>query len=176
MSRRNSEQKRQTEEAIAKYQHAINFNPENSGAHAMLAETYFEAGRYDEAIHEFRTAIGLSPHGPHATKWKTSLRKALEAQAGFDRHDFTVCHRCQADMPTNAKACSRCGTRLRMGFMEWLCQPEVLKDVGRQTAVATSIAVILLTIFSSLSLEWKACVMCATVIVGGYYALRGIGG
>ena len=173
---RNSEAKRQTEADIAKYQQAIGFNPENSGAHAMLGETYYKAGRYDEAIHEFRTAINLSPHGPHSTKWKSNLRKALELQAGAKPYEFSVCHRCQADMPVDAKACSRCGTRLRMGFVEWLVQPEILKDVGRQTAVATSIAVILLTIFSSLSLEWKACVMCATVIVGGYYTLRGIGG
>ncbi|MDF2441451.1 MAG: hypothetical protein JWN98_2435 [Abditibacteriota bacterium] len=173
---RNSEAKRHIEAEIAKYQCAIGVNPENSSAHAMLGETYYKAGRYDEAIHEFRTAINLSPHGPHSTKWKSNLRKALELQAGAKPYDFAVCDRCRADVPTDARACPRCGTRLRMGFVEWLLQPEVLKDVGRQTAVATSIAIILLVVFSSLSLEWKACVMCATVIVGGYYALRGIGG
>jgi ribosomal protein L40E len=176
MSRVNKAQMRQWEDDIAKYRQAIEFDANNASAHAMLAETYLQAGQREAAIHEFRTAIGLSPHGPHTAKWKSRLRTTLETEAGVNRFDFTVCHHCEADMPTGTKRCTRCGTPLRMNFFEWLAQPAVYKDVGRQTAIVTSIVIILLTVFSSLSLEWKACVLCATVIVGAYYFLRGVGG
>ena len=63
-----------------------------------------------------------------------------------------------------------------MNFFQWLSQPENYKDVGRQTVLVTMIVVLLGATFSSLSLEWKACVMCATVIVGGYYFLRAFNG
>lgn len=161
---------------IARYEQALQHDPNNASFHALLAEQYLANRQVEQAIHEWRTAIGLSPENIQAQQWKSKLRRALETQAGHDSYNFTVCYQCQADMPTNAKQCARCGAILKMSFGEYATRPENLKAVARPTLVATAIALVLLTIFSSLSLEWKVCIVCSSSIVGAYYLLRSIGG
>lgn len=161
---------------IARYEQALQHDPNNASFHALLADKYLTDGRTDQAIHEWRTAIGLSPENAQAQQWKSKLRRALEVQTGHNAYDFTVCYQCQADMPTNAKQCSRCGAILKMGFIRWATRSENLKSVARPTLVATLITLVLLTIFSSLSLEWKVCIVCSSSIVFAYYLLRGMGG
>jgi tetratricopeptide (TPR) repeat protein len=175
-TRDNKADRHHCEQAVAKYLKAIEFDPNNASAHAMLAEKYRKLGRMEAAIHEFRIAIGLYPHGPQSQRWKSQLRELLQEQCGVQKHNFTVCHSCQADLPMGSKTCSRCGSTLQMGFFEWLAKPQNFREVGRETVVVTMLVVTLFTIFSSLPLEWKACLLCAAVIVGGYYFLRGIGG
>lgn len=164
------------DEEIARYESALERDPNNASFHALLAEKLVEAGRREEAIHEFRTAIGLSPHSPQTVQWKTHLRKTLETQAGRDTFNFTVCDNCEADMPVGTRVCTRCGNVMRMGFLEWVAKPENYRSIARQAAVPICIAIILFTVFSALSLEWKACVICACVIVGGWSFLRFLGG
>ncbi|MBV9864554.1 MAG: tetratricopeptide repeat protein [Abitibacteriaceae bacterium] len=175
VSRESRQLKQLREEDILKYQRALQLDANNASFHALLADKYLEAGRRDEAIQEFRTAIGLSPEGPQTQQWKLKLRHAIDAPARQENFNFTVCSNCQADQPAGTKVCSRCGATMHMSFGEWLMRPENFKPVVRQTIVAGSIALLLLTIFSSLSIEWKACVACGTVIVGGFSFLRYLG-
>lgn len=175
-SRESKALRQMRQDDIARYEQALQHDPNNASFHALLADQYLADGRQEQAIHEWRTAISLSPENIQAQQWKTKLRRALEAQAGHDSYDFTVCYQCQADMPTGVKQCARCGAILKMGFVAWVMRPENLKSVVRPTFVATVITLILLTIFSSLSLEWKVCIVCSSSIVGAYYLLRSIGG
>lgn len=170
------------EESVAKYQGAIAFDGTNAGAHAALAQTYFEAGELDAAIHEWRLAIGSSPHGPQSRGWKTRLKGALEMQGrlaqglpadGFA--DFKVCHKCQFDVPSASKTCSRCGATLEMGFVEWSLKPENRRNIWREAWPMILVVSVVVMVSWGFSLEVKACLIMATVMVGGFYFLRGIG-
>ena len=165
---------RMRNEDIAKYQRAIQFDPKNAAAHSFLADAYAQSGLYDEAIEEYQKAIELDPHHAHAERWK--LQKAIDAKQGKTRLRIIVCDECQGETPHGNKVCAHCGATLRMGFFEWLAQPETLKTVTKQTVVVLLVLTILYTAFSALPLEWKGCVICASAIVGGYYLLKGIGG
>ncbi|MCS6861640.1 MAG: tetratricopeptide repeat protein [Abditibacteriales bacterium] len=162
------------EEDIAKYRRAIEFDPKNAAAHAFLADAYMESGLYDEAIEAYQKAIELDPHHTRPERWK--LQKAIDAKQGKTRPRLLVCDACQGETPHGNRVCAHCGATLRMGFLEWLAQPETLKSVTRQTVIALLALTILYTAFSALPLEWKGGVIGAVAIGGGYYLLKGMRG
>jgi tetratricopeptide (TPR) repeat protein len=177
---------------IEKYRKALEFDPSNASAHRFLGDIYFKQDRYDDAIVEYKAAIKLDPHDVVALRRKLNyvLDLRLEAQHGHatlpgtnqpaaapsaPRQDVTMCPSCRMDTPSDGKTCVHCGEQLNMGFSEWLMQPDNFRDVMRQSTVAMVVAVILLTVFTSLPLEVKACVLCASALVGGVYLLRSTG-
>jgi tetratricopeptide (TPR) repeat protein len=170
-------------ESVERLGRAIEFDAQNASAHAALAATYLEAGERAAAIHQYRLAIGISPHGPSARGWKTQLKGALEVEARLARGqsadgfaDFKVCDGCGADVAAASKSCPRCGTRLEMGFLEWSLQKRNLQSIAREALPMIAVVLLALAILSHFSIEIKACVAMAGVIVGGIYFLRAIGG
>jgi uncharacterized paraquat-inducible protein A len=171
------------EEERAKWLKTSQRDPTNAGAHARLAEWDFVDGNLDDAIHHWRTAIGLLPQGPFTTEWKRKLKSALELQAMRERgekiagfHEVRACDKCEATMPANSKTCPRCGAVVRMDVMEFFTQPEVARSLAKETATVVLILFVLGTVFSSLPLEWKGCVLVSTAIVGAWYFLRAMDG
>lgn len=165
-------------EDIAKYQAALQHDPNNASACGFLGDAYFKQGRYELAIPAYEKAIRLRPGTEQSVRWQRRLQDAQQAKGGVSGHsqlNFAVCHGCQRDVPAQAMVCPRCGTTLQMGMLQWLAKPEIYRDVMRATVGAMLFLIILTAVLSALPLEVKACVAMATVIVGAYYFLRGIG-
>ena len=69
---------------IAKYQAALERDPRNAGAHALLAEKYLTMGRPDAAVSHYEAALAISPdpeRNPHLEKWQRRHRNAVEERA-----------------------------------------------------------------------------------------------
>jgi hypothetical protein len=56
--------------------------------------------------------------------------------------------------------------------LEWLIKPENFVPVLKETAVAVIVVVVLLSVFITLPIEWKGCIIAATAIVCGALFLR----
>lgn len=171
------------DENVAKFQGAIAFDNSNAGAHAALAETHFEAGELEAAIHHWRLAINAMPHGPHSRSWKTRLKGTLEMQQRLaqglparDFADFQICDSCRAEVPADSKSCPVCGTTLKMGFWEWTFKRENLRNIGRELWPIMAVLIVAAIVLSTFSFEATACVLMGAAIVAGIYFLRAIGG
>jgi hypothetical protein len=162
------------QESIERYRGTLARDPRNAGAHAYLADAYMDCGRIEEAITSYRRAIELDPD--HTRRERSKLQKALEVQEGRERPSILVCDRCHGETPAREKVCAHCGATLRMSFFEWLAQPESMRAVTRQTVMVMLVITVLYTLFSTLPLEVKGCVLIATIMVGGFYFLRAIQG
>jgi hypothetical protein len=161
-------------ERITEYLRAIARDPKNAAAHAFLADAYVECGRLDDAIAAYQKAIDLDPH--HSRLERAKLEKAIEARSGRVHTPITLCDNCQGETPAANRVCVHCGARIRMGFLEWLAQPENLKAVGKQTGIVMLVVAVVSTLFSALPLEVKGCVLIASLMVGAFYFLRALGG
>jgi hypothetical protein len=159
---------------ISGYLSAIARDPKIAAAYAYLGDAYMECGRLEEAIRAYEKAIELDPI--HSHRERAKLREAQEAKQGRTRSSILVCDVCRGEFPVGPKACVHCGARVRMSFFEWLAQPESIKAVTRQTVVVMLVLMILYAVFSTLPLEVKGCVIIASLFVGAFCFLRGIGG
>jgi len=169
-------------EDMEKFLAAVAANPNNASAHASLGEMYFKEGRIGFAIHEYRTAISISPQGPFATKWKRALKEALGMQEFIDAgkpvpgfHSFRVCHQCHADVNAAAKKCPKCEAELDVGVVEWTLRPENRNDIIKNTVVVTGLLLAGSVIFSILPIEVKGVLLVSTVLVSYWLFLRSFG-
>ncbi|HEY3375936.1 MAG TPA: tetratricopeptide repeat protein [Armatimonadota bacterium] len=172
-----SERKRLREmrnEDMARYERALTFDPNNAAAHGLLADAYVERGRLEEATTEYERAIALDPERSAGERYK--LRKIQAQLAGAVRKPIRVCEQCSFETPADEAVCRRCGARLYLGFFAWIIQPENLKSVLKQSGIIMLVFLVLGITFSTLPLEIKGCVLMGTLIVGGYYGLRALGG
>jgi tetratricopeptide (TPR) repeat protein len=181
------ESNRLKNEEFEKWQKAVEFDPNNAGAHAHMAEFFFENRELDNAIHSYRTAISLMPHGPFSDAWKRKLKTALEIKAALDRgekipafNDLRVCHNCHQQVLVKFKKCPNCGAILHMNPIEFLTQPHIARAWARETMIISVVITLVLwiggIIFTALPIEWKGCIIMASVMVGGWYLLRAING
>lgn len=178
-----SENKRLISEEETRCLVVVERDPTNAGAHAQLANLAYDRQDLELAIHEWRTAIGLLPQGPFTTTWKSRLRRALEmreqqlrGERPVQMHEMRVCPKCEADVPTRAKNCPRCGEVLYMNPVEFIRQPEVARAWAKETAGFTIVLLLVGIIFMNVPLEVKGTLLMSTAIVGGYYFLKGIEG
>ena len=171
----------ETEDEIS-WRRAIEINPDNSGAHARLAEAAYKRGELESAIDSWRTAIRTSPHGPFAETWKRALKRALNDQERQGRGesinyaDYRACPNCQKEVSVRAKTCPHCGETLYLSPVEFLYQPDVARSWARETLIATIVCLCLGVIFMNLPMEWKGAILMSTVIVGAWYFLKSFDG
>ncbi|HEX8463486.1 MAG TPA: zinc ribbon domain-containing protein [Abditibacterium sp.] len=154
-------------------------DPSNSGTRAKLAAFLIEEGDLEAGIHEYRTAIANSPHGPFTTQWKRNLRDALETQATLERgdkiegfNDWRVCNHCQAKVATADKSCPRCGAVLRMNALEWFLRGDTQREIWRESVPIALVLWICAIIFAQLPLEWKGTLIISSLLVGGWLIIR----
>ena len=181
-----SENKRLVSEEETRCLVVIERDPTNAGAHAQLADLAYERQDLELAIHEWRTAINLLPHGPFTTSWKRKLRRTLDMHEQvargerpkelLDMHEMRVCPRCDADVSPRARTCPNCGETLYMNPVEFLRQPDVAREWAKETAAFTLVLLCVGIVFMNVDLAWKGTLLISTAIVGGWYLLRGIGG
>jgi hypothetical protein len=159
-------------EDITKYRRAIEHDPDNASAYAFLGDALMKRGSYVAAIAQYERAMELNPRFESC---KHKLARARQAADGVQYEArLIVCEGCRAENFISSKTCVRCGAPLQMGFGQWITKRDNARDVARVAVPSVCLAIALLAGFSSLPLEWKGCVLCATVIVGGWYGLRGL--
>ena len=71
----------QTEQAIAHFQRALEFSPNNASTHNDLGIALFRIGRVDKAIIQFRKAVALEPTAPEG---HNNLGNALVRKGSTD--------------------------------------------------------------------------------------------
>jgi hypothetical protein len=176
------------DEAIAEYKAAIKLNPHDVSALRRKLNYVLELREEELARHPHRamvqralnTGTAVQP-GPAAPGAPVAQSGNAPAQTGAPaplvrRHDVTMCPACRLDTPSASKTCVHCGEQINLGFVEWLARPENFRDLTRQFVVCMLVAVVLLAVFTALPIEVKACVLMASLAVGGFYFLRGLGG
>ncbi|HEX8235317.1 MAG TPA: hypothetical protein VF600_05130 [Abditibacteriaceae bacterium] len=160
------------DEDITKYRRVIEHDPDNASAYAFLGDALMKRGSYVAAISQYERAMDLNPRFESC---KHKLERARQAADGVQYETrLIVCESCKAENPTSSKTCVRCGATLQMGFAQWITKRDNAREVARVAVPSICVAIALVAVFSSLPVEWKGCVLCATVIVGGWYGLRGI--
>ncbi len=179
------ESNRLRNEDFEKWRRTAEKDPTNAGAHAHMAEFFLEDKELDNAIHSYRTAISLMPHGPFSEAWKRKLKGALEIKAALDRgervpefNELRACHNCQKQVLAKYKKCPNCGAILHMNPIEFLTQPHIAREWARETIIISVILALILWIggiaFTVLPLEWKGAIIISSVMAGTWYLLRAI--
>lgn len=170
-------------EEIERTRRVLERDPSNSGTRAKMAAFLIEDGDLEAGIHEYRTAINSSPHGPFTTEWKRKLREALDIQEKLARgepipsfNDWRVCHKCEATLSVKDKTCPRCGTTISRTLLEWGLDRQTQREIGREAIpiiLVISVGIIVFApFFTALPIEWRGTIIISTVIVMGYLFLR----
>ncbi len=174
-----SEAKRHRRDEIARMRHVLELDPSNSGTRAQFAGFLMEDGDVDAAIHEYRTAISTSPHGPFTEAWKRKLKEALEIQVILARgervpgfNQWRTCRKCQARVTLQDKSCPKCGEIVHMSFGEWVLRSDVQRDLWSQSLPIAFALWIASIIFSALPLEWQGTLIISSVLVGFWLFTR----
>lgn len=174
-----SEAKRYRREERERTRRVLELDPSNSGTRAQFAAFLMQDGDLEGAIHEYRTAISTSPHGPFTEAWKRKLKEALEIEATLARgervagfNEWRVCPKCQAKVLTSEKSCPKCGNTLHMNALEWFLQSDVQRDMWRQCLPITLVLWIGAIIFSALPREVQGTLIISSLIVGYWLFLR----
>ncbi|MCJ7821938.1 MAG: tetratricopeptide repeat protein, partial [Armatimonadetes bacterium] len=71
-------------EEIGRYERALEIDPDNVAAHALLADTYRRRGELDRAIEEYEAALRLEPSLREESYWLERLQVEAERQASED--------------------------------------------------------------------------------------------
>ena len=174
-----SETNRYHSEEFERIKSIVERDPTNSGTRAQYAGLLMKAGDVEGAIHQYRTAIGNSPHGPFTDSWKRKLKEALEVQAiltrgervpGFD--EWRTCRKCQAKLTLSDKTCPKCGEVQQMGVGEWVQSEGVMADIWRQSWPIALVLWIAAIVFSALPIEWQGTLIIASLFVGFWLFVR----
>lgn len=170
-------------EEIERTRRVLERDPSNSGTRAKMAAFLIEDGDLEAGIHEYRTAINSSPHGPFTTEWKRKLREALDMQEKLARgervlgfNEWRVCHKCEATLSVEEKTCPRCGATISRTLLEWGLDGQTQREIWREAipiALVLSVVIIVLTpFFTALPIEWRGTIIASTAIVMGFLFLR----
>jgi Flp pilus assembly protein TadB len=92
------------DEEIGQYEHALEIDPDNTAAHALLADTYRRRGELERAIEEYEAALRLEPSLRQESYWLERLRVEVERQ---ERKEL-LCPRCRTPRPEGAERCPEC--------------------------------------------------------------------
>jgi RNA polymerase subunit RPABC4/transcription elongation factor Spt4 len=167
------------DEEIERTRRVLERDPTNSGTRAKMAGFLIEDGDLEAGIHEYRTAISSSPHGPFTTEWKRKLRDALDVQEKLARgeripgfNEWRVCEKCQATLSVKEKTCTRCGATISRGFMEWTLDKQTQREIWGEALPFAVVLIVAFCIFSTLPFEWKGTIIISTTMVMGYLFLR----
>jgi hypothetical protein len=172
---------RDEEATRANYRQRIAHDPGNSGAHEMLGDSLWRAGRFDEARDAYLAAIATSGPGASTERMQFRIRQLEHEQRVRDgtappiRRDL-LCPRCGAINVPTEKLCEQCGATLpTRTFREALRLPETIRTT-KEIAAMLIVMGIALHVFAAMPLEVQGCLIMATAIVCGWKFLQAIEG
>ncbi len=156
-------------ERMAQYRAVIARDPKNAAAHAFLAESLAELGRYDEAVAEMQIAVDLAPE--HAVQERVKLRRLHDAKARVENGPVVQCFECRAENPHGSRICAKCGASLNTSFFAWLFKPANLRDVLYRSAVPVLIAIAVIVVLSRFSIIIAGIVLTVALAAGMLFLL-----
>jgi tetratricopeptide (TPR) repeat protein len=89
---------------LAKYRHALDFDPKNVAAYSFLGDTYTKLGDYDQAVENYRKALELDPT---LVEEKQKLAFAMQDKAKTAGNAM-FCPRCQTARSAKSDTCPAC--------------------------------------------------------------------
>ena len=92
------------DEEIGRYERALEIDPDNVAAHALLADTYRRRGELERAIEEYEAALRLEPSLREESHWLERSKVELEREQSKE----LLCPRCRTPRPEGAGACPEC--------------------------------------------------------------------
>ena len=92
------------DEEIGRYERALEIDPDNTAAHALLADAYRHRGELKRAIEEYEAALRLEPSLKQESYWLERLKVEVERQASKE----LLCPRCRTPRPEGAGTCPEC--------------------------------------------------------------------
>jgi len=92
------------DEEIGRYERALEIDPDNTAAHALLADTCRRRGELERAIEEYEAALRLEPSLKQESYWLERLKVEVERQASKE----LLCPRCRTPRPEGAGTCPEC--------------------------------------------------------------------
>jgi len=153
------------EEDIAKQMRAIERDALNAGAWREIGELNLKMNRYDEAIAAFQEAIKINPHDVQSIQRR--LKLAIDYRAGMPNAPTIVCPACHHETP-KGKHCIHCRAALEMSFWDWFSSAQNFEDALKPLGAIGAGAIAVVTIFSPLPIGFKAVVIGACVVIGGF--------
>ncbi|MEO6908378.1 MAG: tetratricopeptide repeat protein [Abditibacteriaceae bacterium] len=157
---------------IRKLKQQLQFNTADWHAWRDLGKAYAQLEMYTNAVEAYKNAISLDP--PDGRKLRLSLNDALDMRKAGKMSDVSICPNCKEETPRGSKACINCGTTMRFEFVKFISTPDAYGNVIRYIVLGISGAAILALIFSQFSLEVKAIIAMATVIVCAFLIWRSV--
>ena len=159
-------------EDIKKMQQRVEFNAADWLSYRELGKLYAQLEMYDEAIEAYKNAIRLDP--PDVMKIRQSLNDALDLRKAGKMSEVSICPNCKLETPRHSKICINCGAPMRFEFMKFISSPDVYGDIIRYVVLGIAGVGILILLLSQFSLEVKAVIAMATVIVCAFLIWRSI--
>ena len=157
---------------VRKMQQRIEFNAADWLAYRELGKLYAQLEMYDKAIEAYKNAIRLDP--PDVMKIRQSLNDTLDMRKAGKMSDISICPNCKLETPRDSKVCVNCGAPMRFEFIKFISSPDVYGDIIRYVVLGICGAGILVLLLSQFSLEVKAVIAMATVIVCAFLIWRSI--
>lgn len=157
---------------IRKLKLLLQLNQADWRAWRDLGTKYMKLEMYDEAIVALKNGIRLDP--PDVMKLRQSLNDALDLGKAGKMSEVTVCPNCKLETPRNSKVCVNCGESMRFNFVTFISSPDVYGDFIKYIVLGLCGAGIMVLILSQLSIEIKAVIAMATVVVCAYLIWRSI--
>lgn len=157
---------------IRKLKGRLEFNTADWRAWRDLAKEYMQLEMYDQAVEAYKNAIRLDP--PEAMKLRRNLNDALDLRKAGKMSDVSICPNCNQETPRSSKVCINCGAPMRFEFVKFISSPDVYGDIIRYVVLSLAAVAILVLVLSQFSLEVKACIAMATVIVCAFLIWRSI--
>jgi len=150
----------------------VEFNAADWRAWRDLAKEYSHLEMYDQAIEAYKNAIRLDP--PDVMKLRRMLNDALDMRKAGKMSDVSICPNCKSETPRASKICINCGAPMRFEFMKFISTPDVYGDIIRYIVLSLAGVGILVLVLSQFSIEVKAVIAMATVIVCAFLIWRSI--
>ena len=156
-------------------------DPLNVGAHEMLGDSLWRAGRFDEARQAYERALSVATVSTPTEQTKFRLR--LLEQDRLEREGLVpptrrdvICTQCGAINPSTYLRCENCeATLLSDSFRAAMRRPENIR-AGTEMAAMLAIVALCLALVAAMPPEVKGCVMVSTAAVCIWRFLQAIEG
>lgn len=157
---------------VRKMKQRVLYNTGDWLAYRELGKLYAQLEMYNEAVEAYKNAIRLDP--PNVMKIRQSLNETLAMRKAGKMSDINICPHCKLETPRDSKVCINCGAPMRFEFIKFISTPDVYGDIIRYIVLSLTGVAILVLVMSQFSLEVKAVIAMATVIVCAFLIWRSI--
>jgi len=169
------------EDVLESFRERIALDPNNVGAHELLGDALWRAGRFEEARGAYENALAVSTDVTPTEQSKYRLRlletDRLEREGVLPKlARDVICPQCGALNPPDVRQCQFCHYALPVASLKEALR---LPDVRRSARETLSIALVLalcLHIFTMLPIEIKGCIIMSATVVCSWRFLQAIEG